>query len=86
MVAVVEAIMLHVVAEGGHEQNESVSVIEARVLLEILFVQNQIAVLRDVTSMQVVMVLDAALVLVVDLHDECQELMVVHNLEQVIAL
>ena len=42
--------------------------------------------LRHVRSVQVIVVLDAALVLVVDLNDERQEFVVIDNLEQIVEL
>ena len=42
--------------------------------------------LRDVTTVKVVVVLDAALVLVVDLNDERKEFVVINNLEQIVEL
>ena len=42
--------------------------------------------LRDVTTVQVVVVLDATFVLVVNLNDKLQELVVVDDLQQVVFL
>lgn len=42
--------------------------------------------LRHVRSVQVIVVLDAALVLVVDLNDERKEFVVIDNLEQIVEL
>ena len=42
--------------------------------------------LRHVRSVQVIVVLDAALVLVVNLNDERQEFVVIDNLEQIVEL
>ena len=42
--------------------------------------------LRDVTTVQVVVVLDATFVLVVNLNDKLQELVVIDDLQQVVFL
>ena len=40
VVSVVETVMLDVVAEGGHQERESVGVVEAGVFLQVLIVQD----------------------------------------------
>ena len=42
--------------------------------------------LADVATVQIIVILDAALVFVVDLHDECEELVIIYNLEQIVLL
>ena len=42
--------------------------------------------LADVTTVQIIVVLDTALVFVVDLYDECEELVIIYDLEQIVLL
>ena len=84
MVSIVEAIMLNVVAQCGDQQGKHVSVVKTRVLRQVLIRQYEAAVLSYITTVQIVVVLDASLVLVVDLHDELEELVVVNHLMQIV--
>ena len=80
MVPIIEAIVLHVMAQGGHDQGKGISIVEAGMFSQVLLSEDQINVLGNIWSVQIIVVLHGSLVLVVDLNDELQELVVINDL------
>lgn len=54
---IVEPIVSNIVAEGGHDERKRIDVVKHRELSHILRLQNKMAVLCHVRSMQVIMIL-----------------------------
>ena len=48
MVSIVEAIVLHVVAKGGHNQGKGIRIVEAGMFSEVLLCEDQINVLGHI--------------------------------------
>ena len=84
MVIVVKAIVLNVVAQGGNEQRHGIDMVELGVFWHVLGLQDDVAVLSDVGTMKVVVIVHALIILVVDLGEELHELWLVDVLHQVI--
>ena len=86
MITIVEAIMLHIVTKCGHQQRKSVYVLEVCFLDHALALQNQMAMLSHIRPMKVIMVFNRSFVLIIDLHEELEELVVVHGLQKIVLL
>ena len=84
MVPVVEAIMLHIVAEGYDNERQIVQIVELGILHEILCLQNQSDMLCYVRSMKIIVVLDRSPVLVIYLGNKLEELVMINSLKQVV--
>jgi hypothetical protein len=84
MVPVVEAIMLHIVAEGCDNERQIVQIVELGIFHEILGLQNKPDMLGHVRSMKIIVVLNRSSVFVVDLGNELEELVMINSLEQVV--
>lgn len=84
MVPIVEAIMVYIVAEGRCKDGEHVRLVKFSILGEALFVQNNVTVLGNIRSMEVIVVLNVSIVTVVDLSDEQHELFKVDQVEQIV--
>lgn len=84
VVPVVEAIMLDIVAESGNEERKSVQTVELGILNHVLRLQDNVAMLRNVGAVQIVVIGYISIVLVVDLGKELQELAIIYELEQIV--
>ena len=79
MIPIVKPIMLHVVAECRHKQGQGIEVVELGELGEALRLHNEVAVLRHVRAVQIVVVFHWAFVLVENLNYELHKFVAVNN-------
>lgn len=86
VVPVVEAVMLDIVTERGNEERKSVQIVELSILNHVLRLQDNIAMLRNVGAVEIVVVGYISIVLVVDLGEELQKLVIIDELEQIVLL
>lgn len=81
-----ETIVLHVVAEAGHKDSDSVEGVELCITRYLLFVHHEAEVLGNVSSVEVIMIMNMSLVTVVNHGDEGDELVPINQLVKPIQL
>jgi len=79
VVSVVEAVMANIVAERSYQNGEHILVVILCVFCQVLGFEDEVDMLGDVGSMDVIMVDYRSLVLVVNLAHELQVLVVVNE-------
>ena len=79
MIPIIKSIMFHIVTKCRHKQRQGIEVVELGELGEALRLHNEVAVLRHVRAMQIVVVFDGAFVLVEDLNYELHKFVAVNN-------
>lgn len=75
---IVESIVADIVTEGGHEQRKCVHIVEHGQFAQVLSLHHEVTVLRNVRSMNVIVVLNWPSVLVVNLYHELQKLIFIY--------
>jgi hypothetical protein len=84
MIPIVEPIVGDIVTQSSHQKREHVQVVKLGKGGQVLAAKNEHGVLCDVSSVEIIVVLNWAFVLVVDLAEEKQELFEVNEVLQVI--
>ena len=84
MIAVVESIMINVMAQSCNQDGEGVLVIELGMFPEILALQDGAAMLSNIRPMEIVVVGHASSVFIIDLGNETNEFSLVDAFEKVV--
>ena len=79
MIAVIESIMVYIMAESRNQNWKCVKLVKFCMLDQILVIEYKAAVLRNIRPMEVIMVVDLSPILVEDLNHELDEFMVVYR-------
>ena len=78
MEAIVEAIMTNVMTEGGHKEGKRVNLVKLGEFAKVLSLEDEVTVLGDVGTMEIVMILHRSIVTIVYLDHELQELFAIN--------
>ena len=76
--------MFDIMTECGDKKSKRVGIIKLGVFYQILRFKNHMSVLGNITSMQIVMILNVAFVQVIDLGEKLEKFGIIHQMKQII--
>ena len=84
MVSIIKTIMFDIMTECGDKKSKRVGIIKLGVFYQILRFKNHMTMLGNITSMQIVMILNVAFVQVIDLGEKLEKFGIIHQMKQII--
>ena len=72
--------MFDIMTECGDKKSKRVDIIKLGVFYQILGFKNDMSVLSNITSMQIVMILNVAFVQIIDLREKLEKFGIIHQI------